>query len=630
MASTRLTKSAFKIGRSCRTKLYYSKAGYPSTLSDNAYLSFLADGGHIVGKLAQILYPDGILIASKEDVDAAVAQTEEELKKDNVTLFEAAIRHKNKLVRVDILQKRGTNVRLIEVKSKSYDTDEEHEHRSEGKRTTFMTGRGTFDPKWRPYLEDICYQGYVLSLAHPEFEWTPYLFLPDKAKTTKVDGLAAMFRIVETPEPASGNRYLDVEFNGDVEAVRGDDFMTLVNVEEEVKLLWNEVRDGAEELDASLQPTLRKIVTQPSENCSDCEYRIKGSEKNGFRECWGKSADEDPHLFDLYYGTTIKGGDLFDSLIPQGKSSLFDVPTGMLSGKRGDRQLVQITNTKANSEWFSKELPSIIAGVGYPLYFIDFETSRVAVPYHVKMRPYEQVAFQWSCHTVKAPGAKPEHSEWINTKETFPNFEFARSLREQIGDTGSVLTWAHHESSVLKDIVKQARRYRAEDPDLADWVEGLIHDKHGRILDLNKVTLKHYFHPEMKGKTSLKAVLPAVWNNHPELHDIPWLKKYVAYEEDGRKVLDPYKTLAQIEIAGQAEVVKEGTGAMRAYQHMMYGKGREEGDAVKEGWRRLLLQYCELDTIAMLVVWTYWEMALGARTRANKTAAREQVILVEG
>jgi hypothetical protein len=630
MSSNRLTKSAFKVGRSCPTKLYYYRAKYPSTLQDNEYLTFLADGGHIVGKLAQILYPEGILIRDKDDIEAAVAQTEAELQKENVTLFEAAIRHHNKLVRVDILQKRGNNIRLIEVKSKSYDSDEEHEYRSEGKRTTFMTGKGKFAPAWRPYLEDICYQSYVLSLAYPEFEWTPYLFLPDKAKTTKVDGLASMFRIVEATDAQSGRRHLDVAFEGDAAAIRGDDFMTLVNVEEEVRTLWDEVRNAAEELDRSLTPTLTKIVTKPSRNCSDCEYRVKGDGHSGFRECWGKSADEDPHLFDLYFGTTIQGGNLFDSLIPQGKTSLLDVPTGLLSGKRGDRQLVQITNTRKNTEWFSEDLASIIQGVRYPLYFIDFETSRVAVPYHVNMRPYEQVAFQWSCHTVAAPGAAPEHFEWINTKDNFPNFEFARSLRGRIGDSGSVLTWAHHESSVLKDIVGQARRYREEDPDLADWVEGLINDDHGRILDLNTVTLKNYFHPAMKGRTSLKAVLPAVWNNHPELHEIPWFERYVAYEDDGRKVLDPYKTLAKIEIAGQAEVVAEGTGAMRAYQDMMYGKGREAGEQVKEGWRRLLLQYCELDTIAMLVVWTYWEYALGSRARGSRTPAREELSLVEG
>jgi hypothetical protein len=625
MVSTRLTKSAFKVGRSCPTKLYYYKAEYPSTLSDNAYLNFLADGGHIVGKLAQILHPDGILIGGKDDLDAAVAQTEAELKKENVTLFEAAIRHDNKLVRVDLLQKRGKSVRLIEVKSKSYDSDEEHAYRSEGKRTTFMTGKGTPDREWRPYLEDICYQGYVLSLAHPELEWTPYLFLPDKAKTTKVEGLAAMFRVLETKDPRSRKRYLDVEFNGDAAALRADDFMTLVNVEDEVKLLWDEVRDAAETLDRSLTPQLKKIVTEPSSVCSGCEYRVKGTGKSGFRECWGARGDADPHLFDLYFGTMIKGGDLFDSLIPQGKTSLLDVPTALLSGKRGDRQLIQINHTRSNTEWFSDELSSIIQGVKYPLYFIDFETSRVAVPYHAKMRPYEQVAFQWSCHTVAAPGAQPVHSDWINTQEMFPNFEFARSLRKQIGNSGSVLTWAHHESSVLKDIVGQARRYRKEDPELADWVAGLINDDHGRILDLNKVTLKNYFHPAMRGKTSLKAVLPAVWNNHPELHEIPWLKKYVSYEADGRRVLDPYKTLSKIEIAGQAEIVQEGTGAMRAYQHMMYGKGREADAEVREGWRRLLLQYCELDTIAMLVVWTYWERALGLRAKGPSSRKREEV-----
>jgi hypothetical protein len=195
----------------------------------------------------------------------------------------------------------------------------------------------------------------------------------------------------------------------------------------------------------------------------------------------------------------------------------------------------------------------------------------------------------------------------------FPNFEFARSLREQIGTIGTVLTWAHHESSVLRDIVEQAQKYRCDDTVLTSWIAGLVDGQNSRIVDLNKVTLEHYFHPAMGGKTSLKAVLPAIWNNHTELHDIEWLKKYVSYESDGRRVLDPYKTLGKIEIAGIAETVQEGTGAMRAYQHMMYGTGRSVSEDVKEGWKKLLLQYCELDTIAMLVVWTYWEQALGVR-----------------
>ena len=52
---------------------------------------------------------------------------------------------------------------------------------------------------------------------------------------------------------------------------------------------------------------------------------------------------------------------------------------------------------------------------------------------------------------------------------------------------------------------------------------------------------------------------------------------------------------------------------MRAYQHMVYGTGQDAPAETKAKWRELLLQYCELDTIAMLVVWTYWEKRLGLR-----------------
>jgi hypothetical protein len=44
------------------------------------------------------------------------------------------------------------------------------------------------------------------------------------------------------------------------------------------------------------------------------------------------------------------------------------------------------------------------------------------------MQPYELVAFQWSCHRVNGPGLDPEHIEWINVRDAYPNFEFAQSL----------------------------------------------------------------------------------------------------------------------------------------------------------------------------------------------------------
>ena len=107
----------------------------------------------------------------------------------------------------------------------------------------------------------------------------------------------------------------------------------------------------------------------------------------------------------------------------------------------------------------------------------------------------------------------------------------------------------------------------------------------------------------MKGKTSIKKVLPAIWNNNPYLHKIPWFKKYAP---DSAGILNPYDTLAPvINALENEEVVKDGTGAMRAYHELMFGAESKNKDR-REQLKRLLLQYCELDTMAMVIIWKYW------------------------
>ena len=52
--------------------------------------------------------------------------------------------------------------------------------------------------------------------------------------------------------------------------------------------------------------------------------------------------------------------------------------------------------------------------------------------------------------------------------------------------------------------------------------------------------------------------------------------------------------------------VRDGTEAMTAYQAMLYGlesKSEEQSAEIKE----LLLRYCELDTAAMVMIWTHWK-----------------------
>ena len=80
----------------------------------------------------------------------------------------------------------------------------------------------------------------------------------------------------------------------------------------------------------------------------------------------------------------------------------------------------------------------------FPLHFIDFETSAVALPFNKGRHPYEQIAFQFSHHICYADGTIEHASEYINTTPgEFPNFKFIEALKmfyhvANIGDARSL------------------------------------------------------------------------------------------------------------------------------------------------------------------------------------------------
>ena len=291
--------------------------------------------------------------------------------------------------------------------------------------------------------------------------------------------------------------------------------------------------------------------------------------------------------------------------------------------------------TISNKVYFNSELSKTIKSYRYPLHFIDFETTRVAIPFHDNMRPYEQLIFQWSCHTIKRPGDEPIHSEWLNLRTEYPNFLFAESLMKQLGNNGTVFIWSPFENTALKDIYKQMIRKEYNNPELKQWLENIIRFKQakeenpiipasvcgreGRFTDLHELTKNYYFHPSMNGKTSIKKVLPAVLQDMNSKRILSWLKNYepgisLLAKDENNYIIDPYQQLPPFKIYNEAEkifeedddnVINEGTGAMTAYQDIMIGLNKGKPDIIKE-YEIALKRYCKLDTLAMVIIWEYW------------------------
>ncbi|HEY1014180.1 MAG TPA: DUF2779 domain-containing protein [Herpetosiphonaceae bacterium] len=600
-----LSKSDFKVARSCPTKLYYRMMGYPSLRDGDEYLELLADGGYMVEQLAKLLFPEGREIGFLTDLAGAAEETIAALQAERAVLFEGTLISGGKLARADILVKDGDTLTLIEVKAKSFDSAADEQARARGKLNSFRGANNAIASEWRPYLEDVTFQVGVLRELFPQLKITAFLMMPDKAKTTK-SVLFSAFDIREYRDPDSGWARMLADYTGDAALLPEDHFLALVNVDAEVALLRDEVERSAALFIASLDPAPRRLEAPRSHHCKDCEFRSNAVDgRDGFRECWGRLADVTPHLFDLYHlGEICRTDDAPGStLIRNGTISLFDLKPEQLvnsSGKVGERQRrqrIQLEYTARSEEWFAPELLRLVGAASYPLRFIDFETSALAVPYHPGMRPYETVAFQWSCHTIAEPGAEPEHAFWLNETDSFPNLAFAESLREQLRGPGTVFAWATHERTVLRLIAGQIADSGARQPELERWLLALG----DQLVDLNALTLRHYFHPLMKSSTSLKRVVDAIWQTSPAIRRA-WIQ-YVK-EADGL-ILSPYQALPALEISGRPVVVSEGTAAVRAYQALMHGVARQDF-SYHEQWKQLLLEYCKLDTLAMVMVWRHW------------------------
>lgn len=611
-----LSKSDFKLARTCEAKLYFRENKYPDSRESNPYLAMLAGGGYMVEALAKARYVDGVVLEYGRNIADEFARTVELLARESVTLFEGTFLAGRRQARPDILDKKGTVFRLLEVKASLFDGAKHDADRKEGKPGVFRTSKKPFRVRaeWREYLEDITFQVLLLERVLPGVEIHPHLVLLDESKRSGLDNVPQFFDLVRHDRGVGVSRLHTAQYSGSQVQLLQLDLLTEVDVSAEVEMLRAEVEAAAAQFEARLDSPLAVHLSglQRGSKCGKCEFRaVTSAGTSGFADCWGPLAEPSPHILELYSVGTAKALDrepLVTSMFNVGKASLFDIPEECLVtadgtvGPTAERQRRQIKYTRENEVFVAPSLQSKIAALQGPLYFLDFETSRLALPYHAKMRPYGLVTFQWSCHTVTQPGAAPRHLEWLNNVDVWPNQSFAESLRSSIGDTGPVLTWSHFEASTLQEVVRDLATFGRNEPELVAWLRDVFEN---RIVDLHEWAKYDYYNPRMRGRTSIKVVLDALW-----LMDEAMRGQYEAWTGQPPPSGDPYAALPPIEISGIQQDVHEGTGAMRAYEEMMYGAERHDAEVTKK-WAALLQRYCALDTLSMVLIFEHWRRLAG-------------------
>lgn len=646
MSKRYLTKSRFKLAVECPTKLYYAgkENEYKNNMQDDTFLQMLADGGYQVGALAKLMYPTGYEITSKNH-DEAEAETNELLKQDEVVLFEPAIRFGDLFIRIDILVKHRTFFELIEVKSKSYDS---RDPKIEG-------ASGIILADMLPYLHDVAFQTYVLRQAHPNMDVSSFLMMPDKAQVATINGLNQMFKIVRT------SKYPKVVVNASAnKETVGESVLALVNVDEWInRILGKDVEyPGGKGLLpkitedwATAYKNDTRIPPSIGSHCTKCEFRadLGDSLKSGFHECW--------KLANNWSDKDFEGGTVLDLWNFRGKDRLIEQNVLKLSQVTQDDLKYKTTDKglgNTERQWMqARGIPEDCAEQGFyvdrhyagtelrrwkfPYHMIDFETATMALPFHKGRRPYEPVAFQFSHHIMEESGEVRHETQFLEVKPgAFPNYEFARALKDAIGaDDGSVFMWHHHENTILTSIARQLRGEDIPPPDTQElivFLESILKEGDRAMIDLCVLAKKGFFYPGIKGSSSIKKVLPAVLKISPVLKQKYSQPVYGAQAgiksqnftdfvwwglDASGNVVDPYDKLSGCvdEMLGDsatefkdierfnAPEISEGGAAAAAYARLQL---EDLSPTERKGIEHALLRYCELDTLAMVMIVEAW------------------------
>ncbi len=270
--------------------------------------------------------------------------------------------------------------------------------------------------------------------------------------------------------------------------------------------------------------------------------------KDGYHDCFIENCVElpDNHVFCLY-----RGGKLCCELFEDGIKLIKDIPE---DAKLSDKQEIQRECELKNKIHVDHtKIKQFLKKLKYPLYYLDFETFSTAIPMFDGLKPYSQVPFQFSLHTAEKD--KTEHHAFLYCGNGDPRKDFILALKNLIGNKGSVVVY--NQSFEIGRLKELAERF----PEHKRWVAHVLK----RIVDL-LVPFREfsYYNPKQQGSASIKYVLPAI---------------------TGRS----YKGM---------EIADGGTASVEFFRATYEECSDEERQKVREN----LLKYCELDTLAEVMI----------------------------
>lgn len=201
--------------------------------------------------------------------------------------------------------------------------------------------------------------------------------------------------------------------------------------------------------------------------------------------------------------------------------------------------------------------------IEYPICFLDFETIQCGIPIYDNSRPYQQIPVQYSIHWIEKEDAPIEHFEYLADFTTDPRIQQAQSLSEKLEKAGNIMAFnMSFEKKCIESIA-------ALNQDLSQTLTA----SYPKFVDLIEPFRKGWaYFLGMKGRNSIKRIYGSMFPDS----SLNYQGLKVA---DGGTASTVLKSLAESEFKGSITEMETIRGD--------------------------LLEYCKLDTMAMVKIWEY-------------------------
>ncbi|MCF6330839.1 MAG: DUF2779 domain-containing protein [Sulfurimonas sp.] len=324
-----------------------------------------------------------------------------------------------------------------------------------------------------------------------------------------------------------------------------NELFKIVDVSDEVDALQVDIPAKLEEFEIYLADKENEPNIEIGSHCN------KPYECDAKEYCWKIQRDIPEYsMFNIFNIGSKKQIELYERGIVKIEDIPDDYPMTAI-------QKQKVQNCKNQSTFIDKEsIKKFLATLSYPIYHLDFETFQQAVPEWRGISPYQQIPFQYSLHIEHLDGTI-EHKEFLGEDGVDPRYELTKSLVKDIPTDVIVLAYnMSFEKGVNAKLAESFFEFKNNLLSINENMKDLM-------FPFQK---KYYVTPEMKGSYSIKYVLPSL---------VP-------------KMEDAYKNLNGIQ---------NGSDAMNAFPKLSSMSVEEKRET-----RVALLEYCKLDTLAMVEV----------------------------